>query len=107
MKRALLSFAALVVVACNNPTGIGSPCTIDSDCDRGQVCFNEAGGFCSRGCSFEGTTRECPTGSVCTNTGASLVCAQVCQGPAECRDKYECAAVAASTVMACQPVKTK
>ena len=106
MKRPLVALAFLFVVACNNPSGVGSPCTVNTDCDLGQYCDTTApGGFCTHGCSFGGAKlNECPSGSVCTSIRVGTqVCAATCSEAATCRAQYECAAVDGAVTKACKP----
>ena len=101
MKRVLVSLSFLFVAACNN-IGVGSPCTVTTDCEIGLVCNTSVpGGMCTHGCSFEGATRlECPAGSVCAAIGTnSLNCVPSCTGAGQCRDQYECN----QTAKACKP----
>lgn len=107
MTRLLLAtLAALVLSACNNTTA-GIPCTARTECEPGQDCFEAPGGFCSRGCSEPGQTRECPTGTLCTEFGRnSLVCSQPCETSADCRVNFECVQThQGSSVSACRPVQ--
>ncbi len=110
MKRPLVSLAVLIFVGalagCNNPTGVGGPCTTNSDCELGQACNTAVpGGFCTHGCSFEGAKlNECPSGSICTSlTKNSLVCAPTCTAATECRDQYDCSGTGSGTIKACKP----
>lgn len=105
MKCAFVAFAFLACAACNNSTAVGSPCTVTADCDPAHFCDTSTpGGFCTRGCTFEGRTDECPGGSICTYTGGTvLVCAPICTTKAQCRDHYDCKAVKGVATLACGP----
>lgn len=105
MKRPLAALAFLFLIACGGGTNVGSPCTVNGDCNVGQYCNTATpGGFCTRGCTFEGTQlNECPGGSICTNVGSSLVCAPICTGATGCRDQYECNGTTGSSVKSCRP----
>jgi hypothetical protein len=95
------------LAACGAASRVGQPCTVQTDCEPGQSCFTSGpGGFCSKGCSFQGaTTAECPGGTVCTHVDANtLVCAPICQSSADCREQYGCGQVIGSTHSACQPL---
>lgn len=108
MKRPLVSVAFLLFVACGNLNGVGSPCTVNGDCDVGLNCNTTApGGLCTHGCSFEGASlSECPAGSICSNIGNNTqVCVTTCTAANECREKYECNGTTGSTVKACRPIK--
>lgn len=109
MKRLLPLAAVLVAVsACNSIGTIGAACTVTRDCEYGQVCNSTgAGGFCTRGCTFNGERGECPTGSTCAQVGTGigntvLLCLPICAEGATCRDGYECATTV-GTVKACKP----
>ena len=110
MKRAHVALAFLVFAGCfNNSTDVGTPCTVTADCDPAHFCDTSSpGGFCTKGCTFEGTTtKECPSGSVCTYTGGTvMVCANTCKTDANCRDQYGCYPVKNSTLLACGPKRT-
>src|SRR5262249_47218958 len=43
---------------CSTPTGLGDPCTLDSDCGGGGICEHAAGepGWCSESCSTANST---------------------------------------------------
>jgi hypothetical protein len=105
MKRALLAFALFAGAACNSPTDVGSPCSVTTDCDGAHFCDTSSpGGFCTRGCTFEGALDECPGGSICTYTGGTVqVCAPYCTTDADCRNLYGCYDVKGSTKKACGP----
>ncbi len=108
MIRALAALAFLAVAACNIPSQIGSPCSVTADCEGGQQCntsFN--GGFCTKGCTFEGKADECPKGSICSYAGGtSMICAPTCSGDSQCRSLYYgCYPVQNSTLKACGPAK--
>ena len=105
MKRALVAFAFLLSAACNSGTGVGSPCTVTTDCESAHYCdTSQPGGFCTRGCTFVGRTTECPGGAICTYTGGTvMVCAPICTGDSQCRDLYACNAVTSTDSKACGP----
>jgi hypothetical protein len=108
MNRVLVTFAFLFCVGCNNPTAVGSPCSVTADCDGAHFCDTSTpGGFCTRGCTFQGKTDECPSGSICTFTGTTaLVCAPVCATPSQCRSEYDCSPVLNTETRACTPKKS-
>ena len=103
MKRALVTLALLLCAGCNNPTAVGSPCTVTSDCDPAHYCDTSSpGGFCTRGCTFEGRKEECPAGSICAHPGGTvLVCAPICTDTSQCRDQYACNTLIGSDTRAC------
>lgn len=109
MKRALLplfAVACLAGSACGK-SSVGNPCTVSTDCDPGQTCLTSApGGYCSKGCSAEGTSVDCPGGTVCASFAGALMCSAVCQQQSDCRAEYECNGLTGSSVKACRP-KTK
>jgi hypothetical protein len=109
MNRLLLlgAVATLALSACNL-TAVGIPCERRDECEPAQDCFTAApGGFCTRGCTEPGQTRDCPTGTICTNFGGDLqVCSKPCQTNADCRINYECLLTHPSgTESACRPVQ--
>lgn len=105
LVTAFLSFAT----ACGSVSTIGAPCTVNTECEYGQVCNSSgAGGFCTRGCTFDGSRGECPTGSTCTMSGSGigttvLLCLPLCAGGSGCRDGYECVAAGSTKITACKP----
>lgn len=109
MKNAslVLGLLALSALGCGAASRLGGACTTNADCDYGQICNSGgAGGFCSRGCSLDGTRGECPEGGTCSTVGTgigttSLICVPLCSGGG-CREGYECVA-AGGTVTACKP----
>lgn len=107
MNRLLLvgAVAALVLTACNL-TSVGIPCENRDDCEPAQECHKAPGGFCSRGCTEPGQTRDCPTGTICSNFGEDqLLCSLPCHTNDDCRINFECDAThPGSSVSACRPV---
>ncbi len=104
MNRFLL--LALVLTGCNL-TAVGIPCETREECEPGQECLTAPGGFCSRGCTEPGQTRDCPTGTICTNFGKDQqVCSKPCQTSADCRINFECVLThSTGTESACRPVQ--
>lgn len=96
--------AAVAMSACGPLVTVGGPCTTRGDCTPSYSCFQKQanggtvdvpGGFCSRGCMAEGTTRECPGGTMCSFFGDSqLVCSPTCTADAQCREGYSCVDIA-------------
>ncbi len=106
MKRALATFAVLLLVGCNNLGAVGAACTTATDCDLGLSCNTEVpGGLCTHGCSFAGAElSECPANSVCTAIAArTLACAPKCTTDADCREKHTCSGNTGTTVKSCRP----
>ena len=97
---------ALFLTACNL-TAVGLPCERRDECEPGQDCFPAPGGFCTRGCTEPGQTRDCPTGTLCTNFGRDLlVCSKPCQVDADCRVNFKCELThQTGTASACRPVQ--
>ncbi len=95
----------MTLAACS-PTTVGAECTSRDQCEPGQDCFPTPKGFCSKGCSEPGQTRECPSGSVCTVFyGTTPVCSQKCDSSSDCRDGFSCSlAATGSDSSACQPL---
>jgi len=106
MRKALLSLligSALSVAGCGG-TNVGQSCTTNSDCSNGLSCNTaQPGGYCTKGCSQEGSITECPGGSVCSSQGGGLLCAAVCQSQGDCRSEYECNGVSNSDSKSCRP----
>lgn len=103
-KRVLFSALALCALWACGGSSIGQPCTVNDDCDNGQTCFTSApGGYCSKGCSIEGSNADCPGGSVCAQNAELLLCSNTCQSQGDCRADYECNGVTGSDAKACRP----
>ena len=104
MKRALLFALAalpLALAACGGNT-VGRSCTKTSECEPGQTCYlNAPGGACTKGCSMEGTAKDCPGGTICAQNLGQLLCSPTCTDDAQCRTDYKCSPVAESTKLAC------
>jgi len=98
--------AALFLSACNL-TSLGIPCENRADCEPGQECLVAPGGFCSRGCTEPGQTRDCPTGTICTTFGKDQqVCSPPCETNADCRINFECVLThQTGTKSACRPAQ--
>ncbi len=105
-RLALLGAALLVGSACGSLVTAGEACTTRADCPPSYSCFvkgtNSAieipGGFCSRACTAEAQTYECPGGTICTYFGdTNLICSPTCNTSAQCREGYECADLPAAT----------
>lgn len=104
IRSLLCLVASIALMAGCGASSVGRSCTATADCDNGQTCFTSApGGYCSRGCSAEGTAVDCPGGTVCANHGGTLLCSSTCQTQAECRAEYECNGLTGSSVKACRP----
>ena len=107
MKRLLLvgAFAATLFSACN-PLSAGIPCNDRNDCEPAQECLVAPGGFCSRGCTEPGQSRDCPGGTICSYFGKDqLVCSIPCQINADCRVNFECVLThQGGTESACRPI---
>ena len=105
MKRLLLSgLVAFVLTGCG-VTSVGIPCETRSDCEPAQECHKAPGGFCTRGCTEAGQTRDCPAGTICTFFGKDqLVCSNPCNIDADCRINFECVLTSpGATTSACRP----
>lgn len=103
LARIALAVAPLVLLACGGPN-VGRACTLSADCDRGQECYTQApAGFCSKGCSAEGSFAECPGDSICAQNSGLLLCAPICREQGDCRPEYECVGVANNAQKACRP----
>jgi hypothetical protein len=55
------------------PTGLGSVCTANSDCDSGTCATQNNMGKCTMTCNV-GSGTSCPSGFDCESAGASAVC---------------------------------
>ncbi len=108
MTRLLLlaAVATLALSACNT-TAVGIACERREQCEPGQDCLTAPGGFCSRGCTEPGQTRDCPTGTICTYFGRDQqVCSNPCEVNADCRVNFECVLThLGGTRSACRPVQ--
>lgn len=105
MNRFLFSglLAAVLFSGCNL-TSVGIPCESRSECEPGQDCFTAPAGFCTRGCSEPGQTRDCPAGTICTFFGQTQVCSNPCEVDRDCRINFECALThVGGTKSACRP----
>ncbi|MFZ5471150.1 MAG: hypothetical protein ACOZIN_17145 [Myxococcota bacterium] len=96
-------FVALCLVACGG-TSVGRPCAADAECDHGQSCVTSIpNGFCTKPCFAEGSTQECPAGTICANHSGALRCSPTCQTQGDCRQELECNGVSGSETKACRP----
>jgi hypothetical protein len=95
MKNALFAAFALFFVTACGPNAVGRTCQTNADCSDTYSCFTQvAGGFCSRGCTAEGETSECPTQSACARVAANTqVCSPICTDDAQCGTGLKCGAV--------------
>ena len=106
MTRALALIFSVVVFSGCNLTSVGIPCEGRGDCEPAQDCFEAPGGFCTRGCTEPGQTRDCPTGTVCTFFKETLVCSTPCETDRDCRINFECFLThPGGTKSACRPVQ--
>lgn len=105
----VLSGLTLASLAGCNSVTVGLSCESRDNCLPGQDCFPAPGGFCTRGCTEPGTTRECPGGTICTFFGNSeQVCSPFCTTNADCRVNYECVEAGGTTALkACRPEGAK
>lgn len=105
MKTALklVLFASFVLVAACGGTNVGQPCTTNNECENGLSCEPLPGGYCTKGCAREGSSQDCPGGSVCVSHSGQLLCANICSNQNECRGEYECNGVTGSSAKACRP----
>lgn len=103
---ALLGVVAAVFLSACSQTTVGIPCEARADCAPGQECVTAPGGFCTRGCTEPGETRDCPVGTVCTFFGGDQqVCSPTCLVDSDCRPNFRCAVTGgnASDASACVP----
>lgn len=105
-RAALFLLAAMTLMACPTRVAVGLECTSRDQCEAGQDCFPTPDGFCSKGCSEAGQTRECPAGTVCTTFyGTTQVCSPTCEGSGDCREGFSCTqAGPGAELSACQPL---
>lgn len=95
--------AALSLAGCSGDT-TGEACTETADCQTGQTCYTDLPeGYCSKGCTNEGTDRGCGSGSVCSQSEDRLLCAKTCEEHTDCREGYSCLGVSGSNVKSCRP----
>lgn len=109
IRAALILLAAMTLTACATQISVGDPCTTRDDCEPGLDCFAAKKGYCTRGCSEPGQTRECPTGTVCTVFyGTTPVCSTLCDGSGDCLDGFSCSTAATgSDFSACRPLSAQ
>ena len=107
MVRASVISSVLCVIACGPVIAIGGECVTRDDCVPSYSCVSAPAGFCSKTCAVEGSTKDCPGGTVCTYFGASaLICSTFCTDDVQCRTDYGCRALAGTEAggkKACQP----
>ena len=66
-----------------NRLGVGSDCTMSSECLTGQVCLTEfKGGYCGVSACVHDT--DCPQGSACVTDGQANYCFLVCTQKTDC-----------------------
>ena len=56
-----------------SPTGLGTACTMNSDCDSGTCAMTDKEGYCSMNCTV-GDMASCPAGLECIQAGAGGAC---------------------------------
>jgi len=103
---ALCLATAVGPAACSGtPPNVGATCTASEGCDPGLQCDATAdGGYCTTGCSTQGSTSECPDQSVCDSfAGGPKECFRICTVQADCRADQECNGLTGSTIKACKP----
>lgn len=105
MRAFAVALLGAVLFSACSVTTVGIPCENRDDCEPAQDCFKAIGGFCTRGCTEPGQTRDCPAGTICTFFGDTMVCSNPCEIDANCRVNYECALThPAGTKSACRPI---
>ena len=105
MKNTLLVALVLGSLLGCGSHEIGRFCAKTADCSPSYTCFTDVkDGFCSRGCTIEGSIEECPLGSICAPIGPNaLVCSPTCNDAAECSHvELTCGALSGSTKKACR-----
>jgi hypothetical protein len=96
-----------VAVACSpGPGDVGSPCDGDEDCVFGECYTGSSPGYCTAECEDEGSTSQCPEGSVCKRIeGGPASCLVICVEDRECPGNSECTGVPSSGGLSgCEPV---
>ena len=65
--------------------GVGAACSVDKDCNDGQVCLTQfKGGYCgASGCMADA---DCVDGSICVTQGATNYCFRTCTDKEECNE---------------------
>jgi hypothetical protein len=100
----LLLGLILLPAGCSDPPNVGGACTATAGCDPSLTCdVAITGGYCTKACATQGSTSECPEGSVCDEFGGNaLSCAQVCRVQTDCRPELECNGTTGSSVKICK-----
>jgi hypothetical protein len=100
----LMLLLTLFHASCSDPPNVGSTCTATAGCDQGLTCdIAVPGGYCTKACTTQGSTSECPEGSVCDQFGGNgLSCARVCGLQSDCRPDMECNGTTGSSVKICK-----
>jgi hypothetical protein len=93
MRRLLITFAALALLAACGPGEVGQPCQaegmgLEEDCVDGAICTLE-----------RSETTEPPE----SPNGESYVCREICEIQADCPEGLECRRVVGSMLSSCQP----
>jgi hypothetical protein len=104
----LFSLAGLLApMACSStPPNVGAVCAADAGgCDNGLHCDTTAdGGYCTTGCSTQGSTSECPEQAICDSfAGGPMECFRICTVQSDCRADQECNGLTGSSIKACKP----
>lgn len=105
MKNLLFVALTLAFVTACGPAAVGQKCTTNADCTDSNSCFNTvAGGFCSRGCTAQGTVRDCPDKTACAQVASNtLVCSNECTDDTQCNTALRCLPVVdGSTTKVCR-----
>lgn len=99
----------------SNPSGVGNRCASDEDCETGTCFIRGDFGYCTKPCTVEGDTSECPPDSICKPIqGGERRCLLICGsetacGPLErcdrdyCPEGSSCGSVASTSLLACEP----
>jgi len=91
MRRLLITFAALALLAACGPGELGQPCqagALEEDCVDGTICTLE---------------RSEETEPLDDPNGETYVCRQICEVESDCEEGMECRGVVGSMLSSCQP----
>jgi uncharacterized protein (TIGR03382 family) len=91
-------FQRKCIVTPFQPTGLGTTCTTNAECDSATCAITDQGGKCSMGCTVGMAATTCPAGFDCLAAGAAGTCWPTATDGGGCCDA---SGAGAPTMLAC------